>query len=235
MAFQDSGSIESTLMLYTQINGYSTQDGQLDSEPITMISELDTNIKLIVYIEPGLIVSNMYLNAEANGQIPNISESITMNSALDVSVNSKFIQNIEPVIMVGICSMDIKATSVYCIGEQIDFIPQKIYIDACNDKEADMIKRYKGDTYPLEMVFSKNGNHNIDGYTFKLYTQIDGQQLYVSTGQTMSIDHGLVIFVFDSDAVATTGSGVYEIKAITADIATYAHGKLEIIDTLAVS
>ena len=184
--------------------------------------------------ESGSILIDMELNATVTGQVPNVSEPITMNMTLEtdvLSINKN--QNSGTIVMFHSLDMSIDQVSAYCTGTPFNFIPQRFYIELCNDEETEMIERYKGDTYPFEVIFSKSGDYDISGYTFELYSQIGGGTIYTSSGTVIDSDNGFVTFDFDTDAISTAGDGLYEIKALDSDTTTFAHGVFTVLDTLA--
>ncbi len=174
------------------------------------------------------------LNITVSSVIPIVSEPISIDLDLDTTIGtSGMVMGSDFILMYGFLDTYIYTVDTYCMGTYYDFVPQKIIVELCNGEENDMIERYKDDTYPLEVVFSKNGNHDISAYTFSLYTQLDGDSLYTSTGTVVDADLGLVNFDFDTDATDVAGTGLYEIKAVDSDTTTFAHGVLTILDTLA--
>ena len=209
----------------------------IDVTGLELDNELDfivTN-KLGTYItkDSGSIQADMQLDMTAYGHIPHVSESISIDMDMDMSVTSKLIAGSGHATMFMTLGMHIAGAYAYCADYVVDFEPQMITIDTCEEEQTVEIERYKNDTYPLEISFSREGNHSTDGLTFTMYTQLDGDTLYTSTGTIIDTYNGIVIFNFDADAVNEAGSGVYEIKVSGTDVATYAHGIFIIKDTLA--
>ncbi len=182
-------------------------------------------------VESGSMIMDMELGMTAVGQIPNVAEPITMDMDLLMSVDNNFLQNSGYIVIPGFLDMYVNAEA-YCMGEVYDFVPQRFLINMCEDMEDEMIERYEGDTYPFEVVFSLNGNHDITGYTFEMFTQIGEGTVYSSVGTITNETNGFVSFSFVNDAINTVGEGTYEIKANTPAIVTFAAGEFIILDSI---
>ncbi len=209
-----------------------------DSGPMILKHLLDMQIHGSSLVDSGSITINMELDMSVYGNIPIVSEPILIVHDLDMSIsNTNAIQDSEHIYMLHLLDMSIYQTQAYCMGLIYNFIPQRLEINTCenDNEESEMIERYEGDTYPLEIVFSKNGNYNISGYTFKLYAQIEDGGIYEMDGTIMNAEYGLVLFYFDTNIVNSVGSGVYEIKVINGGTTTFAHGELKILDALSVA
>ncbi len=207
-----------------------------DSGPMILKHLLDMQVSATGMLDSGPISINMSLDMTVHANVPIKSGPINMNMELDMGIGPiQKIQNSGSIAMFNLLDMWIYDSETYCMGEVYNFVPQRLVIDTCEEEVEEMIERYEGDTYPVEVVFSRNGNHNISAYTFKMYTQIGEGPIYEADGTIMNQDHGLVIFNLEADAVNTAGEGVYEIKVIAADIATFAHGEFNILDALVVA
>ena len=230
----NSGTISAENKLNVEPNFYA----YAEPETITINDYLTFNTGSLIgshaTLDSGSISASLEIDMSATGQIPNVSEPISIDLDLDMSAASGLITlSSGPIAMFGTLTASIVKPVPYCNDMRIDFQPQSITIDTCKEESTVDIERYKNDTYPLEIVFSRDGNSDISGLIFTLYTQLDGDTLYSSTGSIFDSTHGIVLFTFDPLAIDASGTGVYEIKVSGSDIATYAHGVFTIKDTLA--
>ena len=232
--YVNSGSISSEHTLDVVANFYkSTEPAAIEANHYLEFND-NGGIGTYTQMDSGSISSEMQLDMSANGHIPNVSEAISMDMSLDMSSTSGYLTlGSGPITMFNLLNMTIGNPVPYCNDDKINFEPQTIIIDTCKEESTVEIERYKNDTYPLEIVFSRDGNHSASGLTFTLYTQLDGDTLYTSTGTVMDSTNGIVIFSFVPAAIDAAGTGVYEIKVSGTDVATYAHGVFTIKDTLA--
>ena len=94
------------------------------------------------------------------------------------------------------------------------------------------ITKYRGDNYPLQVKLGKDDNYNITGMTFEMSTRIAEGTTYISTGNIIDANKGLVSFPFVSGAVDTAGSGVYSIRGNNGYIFTYTRRNFVLLDDL---
>jgi len=172
--------------------------------------------------EPTIFLSNLITNID-----------ITGSSVLDIQ-NIFGNQNIS-ISLIGTATLSIPATAIVqlCYDIVIDFIAETLNINGCTMDEQD-ITRHKGDTYPLTIAISKNGNKNIVGQSFTMYTKIDTEPVYITNGTIVDNINGIVEFPFSAEAVSVAGSGKYDIK-VTDSIYTYTYvyGDITLIDNVA--
>ncbi len=207
-----------------------------DSGLIDIQLELGITVYPFHELEPGHIVIDLDLDMFAIALIPDVSGSILMGMELNTTVGfSNIVQESGIIVMFNLLDMTIAQTTVYCVGIVVNFVPQTVYVDLCKTKESDMIQRYKIDTYPLQFVFSMNGNHNISDYDFNIQTQIDGQSIYGKDGVKVDETNGLVTFDLDSGAMSELGTGIYQVNSVNT-VSSYdavvSTGVFEILDSL---
>ena len=127
-------------------------------------------------------------------------------------------------------------SSVRCSDLPINFNTQIIESLGCTIKgESVELIRYRGDTYPVSTTLSKNGSTDTAGITFKMSTQIGGGVIYTVDGIIENASNGIVNFPLSTDAVSTSGSGVYDIQGDDGTyIYTYEKGVFTLLDDVTV-
>ncbi len=161
---------------------------------------------------------------------------IQMSGELSVSESNQNLVN-SYVTMYGFLTSNINIYSaVYCSDLPIDFNTQMIESLGCSIKgESVELKRYRGDTYPVSTTLSKNGNKDTSGITFVMSTQINDGTIYASSGVVNDSSNGLVDFPLETTAVATSGSGVYDIQGNDGTyIYTYEKGVFTLLEDVTV-
>ena len=154
------------------------------------------------------------LSAQVTGSIPAITiDPISLSGTLSGNIPGRLYLNAF-VAMYGFLDGRIKSSNnSICFDLTANIDIQEILGVGCNLKGTMMsLTRYRGDTYPVLSRLSKNGNSNIAGYTFKMSTQINGEQIYTSIGTIRDSINGIVEFELENNAIKTAGSGVYDIE-----------------------
>lgn len=231
MAVQDSGFIAlsatgSVDVLSTQVlvnSGLVSASGSLSST----VSGKQTG--------PNYVHMFGTLSAEVNPEIVYNLGTITMSGTADISVAPQVLVN-SYVSMYGFLTATVNP-KIYapCFELITDFNTQVIESVGCSTNKGSSValKRYRGDTYPVAAILSKNGDTDITGFVVKLSTQITGQALYTSTGIITNGPLGYVEFDLDPLAIATAGTGVYDIQVDDGTyIYTYEKGEFELLDDL---
>lgn len=160
---------------------------------------------------------------------------ISFNGTLSASVSGKILVN-SYANLYGLLSVRITPKLyIQCFELMPKLVLQVIESTGCSTKKGSSVAlvRYRGDTYPVSAILSKNGDTDITGFIVKLSTQITGHSMYTSVGTITNAALGYVDFMLDPLAVATAGKGVYDIQVDDGTyIYTYEKGEFELLEDL---
>ena len=178
----------------------------------------------------------------ANGTLTGTASAVLIqNFSVDMvgtlsSTNQTVMYNDAYVSMYGFLSASVSpaVSIVLCADITVDMEILEVEINGCKIGESMEIKRYRGDTYPLRAKLGRNGNFDTTGITFKMSTKIADGTIHTSTGVIKDALNGIVEFGFDVAAVATAGSGVYDIQGQDGYIYTYDKGPFILLEDVTV-
>jgi len=254
MANQDSGfvGIEGTLLV--SVSSQTIVTAQLSG----VVGILSSIVDAQNLLSSGHIIIDGVLNSSIDGK-QNGPFAVVMRAEADMLVSPRVYSNAGVVSFVGeLITEDLSAQNlvnayssmfgflssnivnahalVYCADLTINMIVQEIDSSVCRIKGASVeLKRFRGDTYPVQTVLGRNGNTNIEGHTFKLSSRLNNKILYTSVGTIIDGVNGRVEFVLEVDAVGEAGSGVYDIEGNDGTyVYTYEKGVFTIVDDLTV-
>jgi len=227
MAFQDSdasmlGSLGAIVVGAIILNSSVIATGSLSSSADGMKEDGSTvRIKgVLTSVAEGVLTQNVSVGML--GTLSSTNQTVMYNDAY-VSMYGFLSSTVSPAVSIMLCA-DIT----------VDMAILELEINGCKIGESMEIKRYRGDTYPLRTKLGRNGNFNTAGITFKMSTKIADGTIHTSTGIIKDAVNGIVEFGFDVAAVATAGSGVYDIQGEDGYIYTYDKGPFILLEDVTV-
>ncbi|MCK5848971.1 MAG: hypothetical protein KAH01_07245 [Caldisericia bacterium] len=234
MAYQDSDA-----SLLGTLSAICSGGLQINlAETVTMSATLSTNAfgeaidgmrvemfaRLNVDVSPALMISpeeDIILTATLNVEVIDPANFVNGYAALYGFLTSE---------------IDPSINLVYCPDLYITLEIEEIINIGCTMNNQIELKRYRGDSYPVEATLGKNGSTSAKDIDFIMSTQIEGQSVWSADGIIEDEDNGMVSFDLSIDAVAIAGEGVYDIQGTDIDgyIYTYAKGKFILLEDVTV-
>ena len=232
MANQDSGSIQALGSALADVTAYQKQTISV-SISLAGSGDMDISGKTT-----GFTFTKMSGSGDMNVSVNILqkAESISMSGTLSSDISTQNLVNAYTVMYGFLTSSVETSSSVFCVDLPIDFNTQTIESFGCKIKGNSVeLKRYRGDTYPVNSTLSKNGNKNTTGITFQMSTQIADGTIYTVDGTITDAVNGIVDFPLTTAAVATAGVGVYDIEGNDGTyIYTYEKGVFTLLDDVTV-
>ena len=208
-------TVTPSMFINNEVSFYGLLDSAVTSEEINgMRVEFNASLS-------STVVPSIFINNEAS-----------FSGSLSADINEvQVLVNLDVIFMLGVLTSSV-TNEYFCPDIKIDMQYQEIKLEGCSmNKENIDITRYRGDTYPLLVTLSRNGNYDVTGIGLKMSTKLDGGTLYTFDGIVKDAINGIVQFDLPAEAVQTSGEGYYDIQGNDGTyIFTYIKGKFTLLD-----